>query len=187
MDEITEQFIIFAKLFRHYVGHYHKGKGKYGNLLQGQGRILSVLNLRHDISQKDLTFLLAIRPQSLGELLVKLEKNELIKREPAESDRRVMMIHLTSKGQEVAEKMSFGHSISLFQVLTEDEQQQFIHLLNKLSKTMQEQLPERDKNEEFYDDPRRHFEMMRRLADHHGELPHDFFQTVCQQHEKNKK
>lgn len=182
MDEITERFLIFVKLFQRYTSYHHKDLGKYGNFLQGQGRILSVLKMRPDISQKDLTYLLAIRPQSLGELLAKLEKNQLINRHPAESDRRIMMIHLTSKGKAVSKKMDEAHNIALFDKLTEEEQKQFGHILVKLSETMQDELPESDKSEDFYEDPKKHFEIFKQFQEAHGDLPVDFFETA----DKNK-
>lgn len=185
MDEITEQFIIFAKLFRRYVNYHHKNHGKYGNLLQGQGRILSVLNLRPNISQKDLTYLLAVRPQSLGELLVKLEKNHLVERHPAETDRRVMMIHLTDEGKKVAKKLTAGHNIQLFQTLSPEEQTQFIHLLSKLSATLQKELPEGNRHETFYEDPRRHFEMIKQLENDPDKEPGEFFKMMEQQEKNN--
>ncbi|WEV57285.1 MarR family winged helix-turn-helix transcriptional regulator [Ligilactobacillus acidipiscis] len=187
MNEITEQFLIFIRLFRRYTSYHHKSLGKYGNFLQGQGRILAVLKMRPDISQKDLTYLLAIRPQSLGELLVKLERNELIERHPAQEDRRIMMIHLTAKGKKVAEKMDEAHNIALFNKLTKEEQVQFSQLLGKLSNAMQEELPESDKNERFYEDPQKHFEMFKQFQKAHGDLPVKFFETetknkCCQKH-----
>ena len=66
---------------------------------QGQGRILSALRRMHNISQKELGFILGIRPQSLGELLQKLEANEYIRRYPAPDDRRALIVELTAKGE----------------------------------------------------------------------------------------
>ncbi len=69
---------------------------------KGQGRILSILKMKPEISQKELTFLLDISKQSLAELLGKLEKNEYIVRTPSKEDRRVQMITLTEKGSEIS-------------------------------------------------------------------------------------
>ena len=44
-----------------------------------------------------------MRPQSLGELLSKLEKNGYILRTPSETDRRVMNIKLTDEGIKATE------------------------------------------------------------------------------------
>ena len=42
---------------------------------------------------------MGIRPQSLGELLQKLEANEYIRRYPAPDDRRALIVELTAKGE----------------------------------------------------------------------------------------
>ena len=66
---------------------------------QGQGRILSALRRMHNISQKELGFILDIRPQSLGELLQKLEANEYIRRYQSPDDKRALIVELTAKGE----------------------------------------------------------------------------------------
>ena len=66
---------------------------------QGQGRILTALRRMHNISQKELGFILGIRPQSLGELLQKLEANEYIRRYQAKDDKRALIVELTEKGE----------------------------------------------------------------------------------------
>ncbi len=68
---------------------------------KGQGRVLSILKMKPEISQKELTYLLDISKQSLAELLGKLEKSEFIVRTPSKEDRRVQMITLTEKGKQV--------------------------------------------------------------------------------------
>ena len=80
-------------------GHRSRlARGPMGNPYRGQGRILKLLRLTPEISQRDLLDLLDMRPQSLGELLGKLERDGYITRTPLEEDRRVMMIRLTEKG-----------------------------------------------------------------------------------------
>ena len=66
---------------------------------QGQGRILTALRRMHSITQKELGLSLDIRPQSLGELLQKLEANGYIKRYHAPTDKRALLVELTEKGE----------------------------------------------------------------------------------------
>jgi len=87
---------------------------------RGQGRILSLLRLKPEISQKELGDILDIRPQSLGELLSKLEKAGYIERTPSETDKRGMNIRLTDAGREAAEQPT-SDSEDLFSVLTDEE------------------------------------------------------------------
>ena len=66
---------------------------------QGQGRILLALKNMQSISQKKLGIILGIRPQSLGELLHKLETNGYIKRYHSTTDKRALIVELTDKGK----------------------------------------------------------------------------------------
>ena len=50
----------------------------YGDSRRGQGRVLAILKMQPEISQKELLYLLDMRPQSLGELLSKLEKTDTL-------------------------------------------------------------------------------------------------------------
>lgn len=66
---------------------------------QGQGRILSVLERNHNISQKEIGTMLNLRPQSLGEFLQKLEANGFIQRHRSTTDKRALIVELTEKGE----------------------------------------------------------------------------------------
>ena len=69
---------------------------------RGQGRVLALLKLKPEISQKELTYLLNMSKQSAAELIAKLEKSGYVTREPDERDKRVMQIRLTDKGAQSA-------------------------------------------------------------------------------------
>lgn len=95
---LLEEFSQVQKLLSKYQLWYCRKFGPSGDPHRGQGRVLAILNLQREISQKELSFLLDMRNQSLGELLGKLEKNGAITREPSEEDRRSMNIKLTEAG-----------------------------------------------------------------------------------------
>lgn len=97
---------------------------------KGQGRILALLKLRDAVSTKDLSFLLGIRTSSLNEALAKLEKAGLTRREPSESDRRIMLVKLTDKGR-AAEQQEVGPS-TVYSVLTAQEQAEFLDYLDRV-------------------------------------------------------
>ena len=67
---------------------------------RGQGRVLAILRLKPEISQRELTYLLDMSRQGAAELLAKLEKAGYITREQSQDDRRVMTVRLTEKGLE---------------------------------------------------------------------------------------
>ena len=67
--DLTEQFTRIEWLLHRYHQQNHTHYGPMGDPRKGQGRVLAVLKLQPEISQKDLLYLLDMRPQSLGELL----------------------------------------------------------------------------------------------------------------------
>jgi DNA-binding MarR family transcriptional regulator len=118
--ELNEQLTRLVWLFHRYYHQSHMQYGPMGDPQRGQGRILAILKMQPEISQKDLSYLLDMRPQSLGEFLSKLEKNGYITRTPSETDRRVMNIKLTKEGSEITEQ-EFSYD-KIFDCLSEEEQ-----------------------------------------------------------------
>lgn len=90
---------------------------------QGQGRVLALLQLKPETTQKDLTFLLGMSRQATAELLSKLEKQGLIEREPSADDKRVVVVRLTEAGtaaEQATERPPHG-TPELLDVLDDDE------------------------------------------------------------------
>ena len=148
MDEITnkddllfEQLSRIQWLMHRYHQQKHREYGPMGNPHRGQGRILTLLRLQPQISQKDLGYLLDMRPQSLGELLMKLERSGYITRTPSEEDRRILNIRLTEEGEKAAEqagqKPDFG---SMFDCLSAEEQETLSMLLGRVITSLEQQL-----------------------------------------------
>lgn len=130
---LTEKFFRLQVLMHRFHHQMHKEHGPFGNPHRGQGRILSLLKMQPEISQKELSYLLDMRAQSLGELLMKLERSGFIARTPSEDDRRVVNIKLTDEGLKAANKPDEGAGQEdLFSSLTEEEQQNLGVLLDKL-------------------------------------------------------
>ncbi|MDR3270259.1 MAG: MarR family transcriptional regulator [Peptococcaceae bacterium] len=98
--DLYEQFDRITWLLHRYHQHKHRQHGPLGDTRRGQGRVLALLQLKPEISQKELSDILDIRSQSLGELLAKLERNGYITRTPSPTDRRVIDIRLTEAGQQ---------------------------------------------------------------------------------------
>jgi DNA-binding MarR family transcriptional regulator len=108
---------------------------------QGQGRILSLLKLKPEISQKELAHILDIRSQSLGELLAKLERSGYITRTPSDVDRRGMDIRLTDSGKAASEKdVEPPDQASFLDCLNAEEQTTLSDYLGRLVKNLEEQL-----------------------------------------------
>jgi len=115
----------------------HAEYGPMGDPTRGQGRVLAVLKIKPEISMKDLSYLLAIRHQSLNELLNKLEKSGYITRTPSETDKRSIIIRITEKGKnEQYMDMDFG----IFSCLNKEEQAVFGDCLDHIIAALEERL-----------------------------------------------
>jgi DNA-binding MarR family transcriptional regulator len=140
-QELLEQLFHLEWLLRRSQMFHHRIHGPMGAPYQGQGRILALLKLKPEISQKELSTILDIRSQSLGELLAKLENQGYITRTPSTEDRRVMNISLTEAGKAAAEQGSEPENLgSFFDCLTPEEEATLSDYLNRLIKTLKEQM-----------------------------------------------
>jgi DNA-binding MarR family transcriptional regulator len=142
-QDLIEKFYQMMWLLRRSMMGHLRDRGPMGAPYQGQGRILSLLKLTPEISQKELAHILNIRSQSLGELLAKLERSGYITRTPSEVDRRGMDIRLTESGKAVSEQdVEPAHQGSFFDCLSEEEQSTLSDYLERLIKNLEEQQSE---------------------------------------------
>lgn len=119
------------------VAMMHRNLGRresFMNPHRGQGRVLSILKLKPEMTQKELIYLLDLSKQATGELLSKLENCGYITRTPSEEDKRVMMIQLTEEGRTASDKMSSDseEEDQLFQCLSEEEKNNFSSYLDRI-------------------------------------------------------
>ncbi len=122
----------------------HKCNGGSGR--HGQNRILAVLTMQDGTSQKDLAYLLGIRPQSLTQALDTLEQDGFIERKQDEDDKRARRVFLTDKGRGRAGKVAEDrkqYADDAFSMLSEEEKEQLSSILGKLSSTLGSELPVR--------------------------------------------
>lgn len=148
-SEIFEQLIRLEWLLHRYHLQNHRDHGPMGDPHRGQGRVLALLKLKPEISQKELSDILDIRAQSLGELLSKLERSGYITRTPSPADRRVMEIRLTDEGREASGREDGQPDADgLFGCLNEEEQAALSGYLGRVIAALEQQLgggePERD-------------------------------------------
>ncbi len=116
----------------------HAAVGPMADTSRGQGRILAFLRMKDGISTKDLSYMLDIRVSSLNELLAKLEKAEYITRKPSETDKRIILIYLTQKGQEeVGQELDRGN---IFSRLLPEEQVAYGEYTDRIIMTLEEEL-----------------------------------------------
>jgi DNA-binding MarR family transcriptional regulator len=159
--EILEQFMRLQGLLHRYHTQHFMEFGPLRNPHRGQGRVLSILKMKPEISQKELTYLLDMSKQGLAELLDKLEKNGYIKRETVEEDRRSFNIKLTEEGAAVIGEMD-DMPLDLdkvFDCLSDEEMAKLYEYLKRVIKCLEDQLPSDD-----YD---LHKQMMERFMEHY--------------------
>lgn len=119
--------------------------GRMRNPHRGQGRVLAILKLKPEISQKELTYLLNMSKQSVAELIGKLDRNGYITRRPSEEDKRIMIIKLTDKGRNaVSEEEAAPESTEMLDCLNEEELEAFSEYLGRMIKQYEGQFPNED-------------------------------------------
>ena len=117
--------------------------GGMGDPTRGQGRVLALLKAKPETTQRELSYLLDMRQQSLSELLAKLEEKGFVTREKSAEDGRVTVVRLTEQGAEAApspEQMS--QRADALDCLDEDEQAQLEALTTKVTASLEQKLEE---------------------------------------------
>ncbi len=113
---------------------------------RGQGRVLAILKLKPEMSQKELTYLLNMSKQSVAELVAKLERNGYITREPSKDDKRVMTVRLTEEGAKAIDDTDEREpDISkILDCLNDDELTTFSDYLGRIIGQCEELRPDED-------------------------------------------
>lgn len=124
---------------------FHGFKGGMHNPHRGQGRVLTILKMKPEISQKELGYLLNISKQALAELISKLEKNGYITREHSEEDKRAMIVMLTEKGEKAIDgDNKICQTSKAFDCLNDEELSTFSEYLGRIIKNYEDQFPDED-------------------------------------------
>lgn len=123
--------------------HFLNPEAVRNTIGRAQGLVLHVLAECDGMTQTEITEKLDIRPSSLGELVVKLEKGGYVERRQNENDKRVMNVFLTEKGREI-EKEFVNPRQKAAELwcagLSEQEKSQLSELLGKLILSMEDAL-----------------------------------------------
>jgi DNA-binding MarR family transcriptional regulator len=73
-------------------------------LTGAQYTVLSLLSSRDNLSSADLSRRFLVTPQSMNEMIMALERKELVSRQEDEDNRRILRVKLTAHGQAVLKK-----------------------------------------------------------------------------------
>ena len=116
--------------------HHHHGSGRHG-----QNRILAALTMQDGTSQKDLAYVLGIRPQSLTKALDTLCEEGYVERRQDEEDKRTNRVFLTESGRERAAQIAEhrrNYAENAFSMLTDEEKEQLAAILAKIAAALDE-------------------------------------------------
>lgn len=105
----------------------------------GQEHLLHLLKHHPDMNQKDLAEKVHVRPQSLGEMLAKLEENGLVLRTRDPSDGRATLVRLTPAGEQAErdhhEKLMADVALR-FSTLSDEELEEYLRLTRKINENL---------------------------------------------------
>ncbi|MBQ6454593.1 MAG: winged helix-turn-helix transcriptional regulator [Eggerthellaceae bacterium] len=125
-------------------GHGHGHGPRRGGHRQGQARVLTAVAMKEGINQKELAFLLGIRPQTLGAMLQKLEEFEMVERKKSETDGRAIEVWLTDAGRTHAAEIAERHALAatdILAILSEEEKEQLGGILDKIGAELEKHRP----------------------------------------------
>lgn len=128
---------------KHEHGEHKHGHGHHHSPM-GRERILIIIDKEKQISQNKLAEFIGIRPQSISELLIKLENDGYITRTKNEEDKREILISLTETGKQRAKEVAQMRAEQIskfFSPLSIEEKEQLFKLLTKLTVKSEEISP----------------------------------------------
>jgi len=128
-ENMDGKLAISLRDISHTMRSLYEGKGS-------QKRILIVLSETGTITQRELTARLGIQSGSASEVIAKLEHTGFVSRSLSETDRRTANISLTEEGRRQAQAAiddRVRRHKEMFSVLTGEEKQQLLSLLEKVN------------------------------------------------------
>ena len=128
-------------LHRYHMIQHSKNLGDF-DPRRGQGRILAALKKMSGVNQRELAFILDIRPQSLGELLQKLEQKGYIIRKSSDTDKRAITVELTEEGKNI--EFQRPNYSEIFDCLDESEQANMKDYLERIAVRLEELIKENE-------------------------------------------
>ncbi|GAB3165034.1 hypothetical protein GCM10027059_22110 [Myceligenerans halotolerans] len=133
-QEAAQRLVAVGMLQKHQMwrGRMPGRRAPWQDPSQGQGRVLALLKLQPETTQKELTFLLGMSRQALAELLAKLEKQGLVEREPSADDKRVVVVRLTAAGHEAEQAEEHSPAGDLLDALEDDEVERLSGYLGRI-------------------------------------------------------
>ena len=138
----NELLMLIHRVDKLYHEEYHKAvRLEDDSEIRGHGRILRELDHHDGMTQKALAEHMRIRPQSLTDALMRIEKLGYIERKRREKDRREVLVTITESGRErsmMFKRISDEVICEMFSCLDREEKERLGELLEKLVKPSQQ-------------------------------------------------
>ncbi len=110
-----------------------------GEITIPQCHILDYLNAKGESVMREIADYLFVTPPAVTGIVDKLVKMKLVQRDFSPSDRRIIIISLTSKGKTVISKIKNQSNelfISIFKGLSAQERKSFLEVIQKMEKLL---------------------------------------------------
>ena len=119
---------------------------EFPDIRRGQGRILALLAIKPEMTQKELSMILDMSKQALAEMLGKLEASGYVEKVQSEEDKRVHIVRITEEGAKVAEKMGECNKDkelkSALDELSDEDVEKLASMLGTINAGLEKYLPE---------------------------------------------
>lgn len=140
---MSNELMFYIRLINREVDKKLNDKLKEYDLTKSQQEILGFIHHcpKEYIIQKDIEEHFHISNPTVTGILNRLEQKGFITRECCKNDKRIKIIRLTSKEQQLHEKIMYLHKqfdVSFSKLLTPEEKQEFLRLLQKVSEHIEE-------------------------------------------------
>jgi DNA-binding MarR family transcriptional regulator len=146
MERNTEEIVGYQLgLVAHLLHNKHNRSLAAHGLTRSQVKVLSLLRRYGTQSQSELQKRLYIQPSTMNGILDSLTKSGLVEKQESGKDRRQKMISLTVEGEKLEEAVwqeALTTDEELTAFLSEEEQEQFLAVLQVMKERLQKELEE---------------------------------------------
>lgn len=139
--KLSQRLMYLFILLRYLDGRMRHDAKRGAGVFEGQGRLLRMLQMQSPIAQKQLAYLMGIRPQSLSELVNKMDRSGLVRRYPDPDDGRASLVELTDDGRDAVENLEDVFTVGETYGLNDEERTTLTGLLDKVIVHVEAEVP----------------------------------------------
>ncbi|MBL1230651.1 winged helix-turn-helix transcriptional regulator [Enterococcus sp. BWB1-3] len=141
-DQLIKDYFNFERTMHQYYTWKRREKDGDGISVKEQRRLLSLLTIQPQMNKREVGFLLGMHPKWLNQLLQHLSEKGKVIVEVSKKDSTAAEITLTEAGRKEVAKMDEEKKTSVFDILSDEEKSQFQSIIGKITRELDEELPE---------------------------------------------